>query len=264
MLLSEEIARSITGALAAETVPEVADLGQWALNEQIYDATQAARAGFLFGGADIQGTEQLFVSEFSRSQWVNGADGKRRRYGTAVRLYVKASSVSAQAKIGLSFLAAEAQMRNVSAQSEITVVGYVGDIGAHFLTQGTFDVEDYVKMRLNMNGLIETITGNPENIRPTLLEESSADIQEEQDDFQRIVGKLWALSRIADKKSCSKAKQDFPEGARGLIAVSIEDTYRTLSAPFGGVPRPCDNKSLGTGAQEFAKARLLGLKLSKD
>ncbi len=264
MLLSEENARSIASVLESETIPAAADLGQWALNEHIYDASKAAKAGFLFGGAGIQGNEQLFVSEFSRSQWVDGADGKRRRYGTAIRLFVKASSVSAQAKIGLSFLAAEAQMKNLSAQSELTVVGYVGNIGSHFITQGTFDVENYVKMRLNMNELIETITKDPDNMRPTLLEESNADLQEEEEDFQRVVGQLWALSRIADNRSCARAKHDFPEGATGLIAVAIEDMYKKLSAPFGGVGRPCDDQSLGAGAKEFAKKRLRSLKLNKD
>lgn len=265
MLLAEERAAAPLSAASATEIPPARDLGQWALNEVLYDSAKAARAGFVFGGTAIQASEQLFVSEFSRSKWVDGdgSDRKRRRYGVAIRLLVKASSLSAQAKLGLSFLAAEAQTRSVAAQSELRVVGYVGSISSHFITQGTFDVENYVKMRLNMDKLVQTVAEDQANIRPALLEERGDEVEEDQD-FLRVVGQLWALSMVADRKSCTDAKQQFPGGATGLVMAAIEDTYGKLSAPFGGPPLPCDDNDLGQGAREFARARLRGLKLKRD
>ena len=247
------------GAVVDSEVPAAGDLSTWERRDVAYDATMAAKAGFVFGGLAIQGTERLFLSEFTRSQWVTASDGRRRRYGAGVRLFVKATSMSGKAKVGLSFLAAEAEMGNATARSDLTVVGYVGSIGDHFVMQGTFNVENYVLMRQNMDKLIVQMADDTANLRPILLEEEGDD--DDGEDFDRVVGQLWALSMIADRKSCAHAKGKFPRAGSAIGVAAIEAMYGKLSAPFGGTPRPCDDQELGVGAQEYAKQQLGKLRL---
>ena len=234
---------------------EAEELSVWIQDDFDLDASLAAKLGFGIGGGSIGGTQRLLIREFSRSSICVGADGKRYRYGTAVRLVVRINGLTAAANLSIPFVAAETQLARMQAESTLRVIGYVGEKLAELLPPfRAFNVDTYAELSTRMNEVKRLIGEDVKNVRPVKLgvEISS----EERLDVAFSLGLVWGLTCISKGRSCEEGKRSYPDSASISSMRAIEQAYGSMPNPSPGTrDRPTKVH------EQTAKEMLRGLKL---
>lgn len=245
-------------AVAPQGCPDIPvpdELSDWAQTDYDLDANMALKLGFSLGGGSTSANQRLLIREFSRSATCSAPDGKRYRYGTAVRLVVKINNITAGANLSIPFVAAETQLARMQAESTLRVVGYAGEELAGLLPPfRAFNVDTYAELSTRMNEVKRLIAEDVANIRPTKL---GVEITtEEKLDVSSALGLVWGLTCISKRQSCNVAKRSYPDTASLSAMRAIEQAYAGMPRPVG-----CTGDRPTKLHQEAAKEMLRGLEL---
>ena len=236
-------------------LPEPDELSDWVQQDYDLDANLAQKLGFSVATGTLGGSQRLLIREFSRSSTCEGTDGKRYRYGTAVRLVVKINNVTAGASLTIPFVAAETQLARMQAESTLRVVGYVGEGLAGLLPPfRAFNVDTYAEMSTRMNEVKQLIGEDIENVRPTRLGVEVT--TEETLDLSSALGLVWGLTCISKRRSCAEAKRSYPDQGSLAAMRAIEQAYGSMPSPVG-----CTADKPSKLHEAAAKEMLRGLEL---
>lgn len=236
--------------------PKAEELSDWNQYDYDLDARMAAKLGFGFGGLNISSSQRLLVREFTRSKVCSGEDGKRYRYGTAVRLIVKVNNIAGGGSLTLPFVAAETQFGRMEASSSLKVIGYVGSQLAGILPPfRTFNVDAYAEMSTKMNEVKRLIGEDVENVRPEKLG-VEVDSDEQQMDVKEALGLIWGLTCAAKGKSCKEARDEYPDREDPSAIRGIQAAYDRLPSSTG-----CSQKKPTRIQRVTAQEELKGMEL---
>jgi hypothetical protein len=247
----------LTRSLEAECTspPAASELSDWEQQFYSLDANLAAKVGFALGSVSASARQRVLISEFSRSAPCSTEDGLELHYGVALRLIVHVANFEAGANLTLPWVAAQAQVQKAETWSKLSVTGYVGDLGPLLPPIKAFTVDNYIDLMQKVSAIQAKVASDTGNIRPRKLRvvDPSAEGQEQ----KWAVGAVWALTQIADGRSCRRAHEEFPDREATTALGAIEDVYRSFG--FGS----CDDTTPSGEAQDLARKRLRGTKLKR-
>jgi len=213
--------------------PTPSELDDWEQHFYTLSETGAAKLGFTVGEVSASGSIKVVVAETSRSKTITADDGKTQmRYGVALRLVIRATSFEGSTEFNLPMIAAEAQLGRIETQSHLIVRGYVGAKLAKLIPEWReFDVEGYVALKRSITEIQQLITQDIENIRPRLLHvfDKTDDLLNDDQDRERAIGIVWALTRILDGSSADDALKSFPLGSSAHGISGLKETYLELT-----------------------------------
>jgi hypothetical protein len=225
----EKVAPTSAEDVEAKARPECAnppkpdDLAHWEQRSYQLDVDAAIKLGFPVGSVGGSSRQRVVVMEFSRTADCVGTDGAELRYGVSARLYVRVSDFEASAKLNIPLVAAEAQLNRVETESGLSVHGYVGAI--NLPPAKPFSVETYVELMQKLSEIQAQIASDTPNIRPTVLHRHVPDDEVTNADHYSA-GRWWGLKKLAEGRSCSRAKRDFPAPQPlRVVTEAIEDVY---------------------------------------
>jgi hypothetical protein len=154
-------------------VPSADSLATWQQESYQLDAKFAASVGFPLWGAET--TDHLKVMLFGISRYEDVRSGVHvYRYGVAIRVLLEIFDSENQAKVSLPAIAAQVELDILQANSQLIVLGYVGNIGPQLPDWQAFDVNNYANYMAAVSKLQAQVFGDVANTKPVLLSSTLA------------------------------------------------------------------------------------------
>ena len=128
----------------------------------------AATLGFSVFSLSGSGQHDVLIFQVARYKDVaNGGD--TFRFGVAIEAVITVWVGKFQGNLTLPVVAANVQLSNSTASSDLAVRGYLPKAALHLPPWGSFDVGSYAEFQSTVSTLQDTILFDNDNIKPVLL-----------------------------------------------------------------------------------------------
>lgn len=239
-----------------EDIPQTTDqLGE--LISYTYDLTVRRAAEFnipvvgsVSGGFD----RRVVVLEWTRYKEVAGAKGITCRYGYVIRFCLTISKWSAQTKVSLPYLSAQAELGNLEASWLMQVRGLVGPkIDAVVLPPQELKVETFVIARQSLIAVIGATSDATTRFIPGIML-ARIDPTNPEVAYWRAAVQTFSIDGVRRGWNRSRALSRLGSSSPG-DADLIGEVYSQLGVK--------DDETPGKGAQEQATNLLRGIRVTK-
>ena len=132
------------------------------------DQSGAITLGFSVVSLAASGTHAILVFQIARYKDV-ADNGDTFRFGVAMEATITVNTAKFQGSLALPVVAANVQLGNATASSNLAVRGYLPQSPLHLPAWGSFDVGNYTDFQNTVSKLQDDILFDNKNIRPVLL-----------------------------------------------------------------------------------------------
>lgn len=144
------------------------DLTEMSQEQYNLDQSAAATLGFSAFSLSASGQHDVLVFQVARYKDVASGDDTFR-FGVAIEAVITVSVEKFEGNLTLPGVAANVQLNNSSASSDLAIRGYLPQTKLQLPPWGSFDVGSYATFQSTVSALQDLILFDSANIRPVLL-----------------------------------------------------------------------------------------------
>lgn len=226
------------GARAGDIPQSPAELGELTSSSYDLSVTRAGELNIPVVGSVGGGTSRrVVVLEWTRFKRLTEADGTELRYGFAIRFCLTVNKWSADLKLSLPFLSAQAELGNIQAAWTMEVRGLTGTkVNAAVLPPQPLSVETFVTARQSLEGIVAAINDPSTTFVPGILLSKTNPLGRDSR-LRKSAIEAYALYSVFKGRNADRAVSGLtlkaPEEADSIRAV-----YESLDAPAGAEVPP--------------------------